>query len=193
MRRAAGRVTPGKPVVALKMGVSEGGRAAALAHTGSMAGAVEAFDAVAGDAGVIRVESGDAAVDLIELLVNAGLPETDNVGVLVYSGGVRGLSLDAADRHGVPLPDFAPETAAKFREILGEDLRVSNPLDAAGFMNQKLESIVEMVTAIQNDPNIGTILFQEDLPPSEGINDANKRTDQTRFGYDEGLSGEFSG
>jgi len=165
----------GKPVVALKMGVSEGGRAAALAHTGSMAGAVEAFDAVAGDAGVIRVESGDAAVDLIELLVNAGIPETDNVGVLVYSGGVRGLSLDAADRHGVPLPEFAPETAAKFREILGEDLRVSNPLDAAGFMNQKLESIVEMVTAIQNDPNIGTILFQEDLPPSEGINDANKR------------------
>ncbi len=165
----------GKPVVALKMGVSEGGRQAALAHTGSMAGAVEAFDAVAGDAGVIRVDSGDAAIDLIELLMNAGLPETNNVGVLVYSGGVRGLSLDAADRHGVPLPDFAPETAAKFREILGESLRVTNPLDAAGFMNQKLESILEMVTAIQNDPNIGTILFQEDLPPSEGINDANKR------------------
>ncbi|MGB0574726.1 MAG: acetate--CoA ligase family protein [Alphaproteobacteria bacterium] len=112
---------------------------------------------------------------MIELLVHAGLPETDDVGVLVYSGGVRGLSLDAADRHGVPLPDFSPETAAKFKEILGDDLRVTNPLDAAGFMNQKLESIVEMVTAIQNDPKIGTILFQEDLPPSEGINDANKR------------------
>lgn len=165
----------GKPVIALKMGVSEGGRAAALAHTGSMAGAVEAFDAVAGDAGVIRVESGDAAVDLIELLVNSGVPETDDVGVLVYSGGVRGLALDAADRHGVTLPDFSPATVAKFKKILGEDLRVTNPLDAAGFMNQNLESIIEMVTAIQDDPNIGTILFQEDLPNSEGINDANKR------------------
>ena len=165
----------GKPVIALKMGVSDGGREAALAHTGSLAGAVEAFDAVAGDAGVIRVESGDAAIDLIELLVNAKLPKTDNVGVLVYSGGVRGLSLDAADRHGVPLPEFSIETAAKFKEILGDDLRVTNPLDAAGFMNQKLESIIEMVTAIQKDPNIGMILFQEDLPPSEGINDANKR------------------
>ncbi len=165
----------GKPVIALKMGVSDGGREAALAHTGSLAGAVEAFDAVAGDAGVIRVESGDAAIDLIELLVNAKLPKTDKVGVLVYSGGVRGLSLDAADRHGVPLPEFSIETSAKFKEILGDDLRVTNPLDAAGFMNQKLESIIEMVTAIQKDPNIGMILFQEDLPPSEGINDANKR------------------
>jgi len=165
----------GKPVVALKMGVSAGGRAAALAHTGSMAGAIEAFDAVAGDAGVIRVESGDAAIDLIELLVNAGLPKKNNIGVLVYSGGVRGLSLDAADRHGVPLPEYSSEATAKFREILGDDLRVTNPLDAPGFMNQELETIIDMVSAIQNDPNVGMILFQEDLPPSEGFNDANKR------------------
>ncbi|NKB19688.1 MAG: hypothetical protein GKS01_04000 [Alphaproteobacteria bacterium] len=85
------------------------------------------------------------------------------------------MSLDAADRHGVPLPDFSPETTAKFKEFLGDDLRVTNPLDATGFMNQKLEAIIEMVEAVQNDPNFGTILFQEDLPPSEGINDANKR------------------
>tara|TARA_Y100001934_G_scaffold41342_1_gene49482 strand:+ start:5332 stop:7611 length:2280 start_codon:yes stop_codon:yes gene_type:complete len=168
----------GKPVVALKMGVSAGGRAAALAHTGSMAGSIEAFDAVAGNAGVIRVESGDAAIDLIELLVHAGVPEKDNVGVLVYSGGVRGLSLDAADRYGVPLPEYSFQATSKFKEILGDDLRVTNPLDAPGFMNQKLETIMDMVTAIQNDSNIGMILFQEDLPPSEGINDANKRRTQ---------------
>ena len=75
----------GKPVVVLKMGVSEGGRRAALSHTGSLAGQVEAFDAVAGPAGVIRVESADRAVDVIEMLLHASEPprrERRRAGVL---------------------------------------------------------------------------------------------------------------
>ena len=99
----------GKPVVVLKMGVSEGGRRAALSHTGSLAGRVEAFDAVAGPAGVIRVESADGAVNVIDMLLHTSEPRGENVGGLVYSGGVRGLAEDAADRHRVPLPEFAPE------------------------------------------------------------------------------------
>ena len=44
-----------KPVIALKLGASEGGRAAAMAHTGALAGSIETFDAVATREGVIRV------------------------------------------------------------------------------------------------------------------------------------------
>ena len=165
----------GKPVIALKMGLSEKGRAAAMAHTGSMVGSIEAFDAVAGESGVIRVESGDAAADLIDFFIHSDLPQGKGVGVLVYSGGVRGLSLDAAHRNNILLPDFGPQTVAKFRKILGEKLRVSNPLDAPGFMNMPLEAVVSLMEAIQEDPAIGTVLFQEDLPPNEGVNDANIR------------------
>src|SRR6185503_14310859 len=39
----------GKSVVAIKLGQSEAGRSAAMAHTGSLAGSIEAFDAVAGE------------------------------------------------------------------------------------------------------------------------------------------------
>src|SRR5579864_1179825 len=49
----------GKAIVALKLGQSEEGRQAALAHTGSLAGSMEAFDAVAADLGVIRAGSLD--------------------------------------------------------------------------------------------------------------------------------------
>lgn len=165
----------GKPVVVLKMGASEGGRAAALAHTGSLAGAIEAFDAVAGDAGVIRVNSADEAVNLMEFLLLAEMPQADGVGVLVNSGGVRGLSVDAAARHDVPIPAFAPETVARIAALMGPDARISNPLDAAQFLNQPTETVLDLIEAICSDPAIGMMLYQEDLPPNEGLNDANWR------------------
>ena len=165
----------GKPVVVLKMGVSEGGRRAALSHTGSLAGRVEAFDAVAGPAGVIRVQSADGAVDVIEMLLHASEPRGERVGGLVYSGGVRGLAEDAADRHRVPLPEFAPETRARIRELLGDAQPISNPLDANGYLNRPLEDVLKVVDAIYNDPGVDMVLFQEDLPPHEGANDANRR------------------
>jgi len=46
-----------KSIVAVKLGQSEGGRSAAMAHTGSLAGSVEAFDAIAGEVGVIRADT----------------------------------------------------------------------------------------------------------------------------------------
>ncbi len=165
----------GKPVVVLKMGVSEGGRRAALSHTGSLAGQVEAFDAVAGPAGVIRVQSADGAVDVIDLLLHASEPRGEGVGALVYSGGVRGLAEDAADRHRVPLPEFAPETRARIRELLGDGQPISNPLDANGYLNRPLDDVLNVVDAVYNDPGVDMVVFQEDLPPHEGANDANRR------------------
>jgi acetyltransferase len=182
----------GKPVIVLKMGASKGGRQAALAHTGSLAGAVEAFDAIAGDAGVIRVQSADEAVNLIELLVCAELPETDGVGVLVYSGGVRGLSLDAAERHNIPLPEFTSRTVAKIKELLGPETRVTNPLDATGFLGMKQEAVLDLIAAIRNDPGIGTLLFQDDLPPNEGLNDANRRRSKRVLDTFEAFETEFA-
>ncbi len=165
----------GKPVVVLKMGVSEGGRRAALSHTGSLAGRVEAFDAVAGPAGVIRVESADGAIDVIELLLHAGAPRGEETGVLVSSGGVRGLVEDAAHRHRVPLPEFAPETRARLRDLLGKNQTISNPLDANGYLNRPLQEVLKVVEAVHADPGVDMIVFQEDLPPHAGTNDANRR------------------
>ncbi|MEE8332968.1 MAG: CoA-binding protein, partial [Alphaproteobacteria bacterium] len=165
----------GKPVVVLKMGASEGGREAALAHTGSLAGSVQAFDAIAGAAGVIRVESADAAINLIDYLAHSPFPQGEGVGALVISGGVRGLSLDAAERYGVALPPFGEATLARLRELVGDGVQLSNPLDAAGFLNQPIDVLKGMIQALEDDPDIGTILLHEDLPPDEGQNDANRR------------------
>src|SRR3984957_12529200 len=51
----------GKEIVAVKLGQSEAGRTAAMAHTGSLAGNLEVFDALAAELGVIRADTLDDA------------------------------------------------------------------------------------------------------------------------------------
>src|SRR5262249_10074392 len=88
MARAAG-----KAVVAVKLDQTEGGREAAMAHTGSLAGAVEAFDALAGELGVVRADTLDDAVEAAELLAHTGAPRGRRLGAITLSGAFRGLIL----------------------------------------------------------------------------------------------------
>ena len=119
------------------------------------------------------------------------MPPLDGVGVLVNSGGIRGLSVDAADRHGVPVRPFAPETVSKMRELMGDGPRISNPLDAAQFLNQPTETVLDLIEIIRNDPAVGMVLFQEDLPPTEGLNDANKRRANRVLSVMKGIEARF--
>ena len=70
-----------------------------MAHTGSLAGSIEAFDAVAGDVGVIRADTLDDAVEITELLVHTGAPPGRRLGAVTLSGAYRGLLLDSAERN----------------------------------------------------------------------------------------------
>src|SRR3977135_2481882 len=65
----------GKPVIALKLGASEGGRAAAMAHTGALAGSIETFDAISTREGVIRVRGLDELIETTECFVHADPPK----------------------------------------------------------------------------------------------------------------------
>ena len=82
----------GKPVIALKLGASEGGRAAAMAHTGALAGSIETFDAISTREGVIRVRGLDELIETTECFVHAEPPKTamglsDWIGLPVSSPG----------------------------------------------------------------------------------------------------------
>ena len=65
----------GKPVIAIKIGGSEESRRAALAHTGSLAGSLQCFDAVAETVGVIRVDTLDEVVETAEYFSHAPIPK----------------------------------------------------------------------------------------------------------------------
>ena len=162
----------GKSVIAIKLGQSEEGRKAALAHTGSLAGTVAAFDAVAADAGVIRADTLDDAVELAELLAHTGAPTGRRLGAVTLSGAYRGLLLDAAERHGLSFPALAPQTVERLEKVMGVGSLISNPIDGGFSVLSSPQAYKACIEAMQDDPNIDMVLLQEAIPREPGSNRA---------------------
>ena len=158
----------GKPVVVMKLGASDAGRAAAAAHTGALAGSMAAFDAVAGDAGALRARNLDDLVELVEFLVHAPLPSGDKIGSITFSGGMRGLLLDAADANALRYEDLGASTRAKLESILSVGSIVGNPLDAGFTALTSAEAYIRCVETLLEDPTIDLLLLQEELPRGPG-------------------------
>ncbi len=158
----------GKTIVAVKLGQSEAGRDAAMAHTGSLAGSVEAFDAVAGEVGVIRADTLDDAVEITELMVHTGAPPGRRLGAVTLSGAYRGMLLDAAERNGLEFPPLAPATTERLEAVLTVGSLVSNPIDGGFGVLSSADNFMASIEALQADPNVDMVLVQEGLPRAPG-------------------------
>jgi acetate---CoA ligase (ADP-forming) len=132
MRAAARALRVGKPIVALKVGRSERGRAAAVAHTGSLAGSDQAHDAVFREFGVVRVDDIDEMVETALLLAGGRRPRGNRLAIATFSGGGCGLLSDEAARLGLEFAPLSPETVQQLRRRLPPYATVSNPLDLTG-------------------------------------------------------------
>jgi acyl-CoA synthetase (NDP forming) len=154
----------GKPVIALKLGASEGGRAAAMAHTGALAGSIETFDAISTREGVIRVRGLDELIETTECFVHTDTPKGNRLAAVSLSGGKRGLLIDAFYSAGLnfaPLPASASEQLAK---MLGPGSIVGNPLDA-GFAAVVDPSVyMKSIKIMIDDPDTDIVIIDSELP-----------------------------
>jgi acetate---CoA ligase (ADP-forming) len=156
----------GKTIVVVKVGASETSRAAALAHTGSLAGSAEAFDAVAGSAGVIRFSSFEDAIEAVEFLARLPLPRGHNIAVMSNSGALRSLITEAAERTDATLTALSNATAASLGTIL-EQAKVSNPLDTIRTIPEK--QYAACLDTLVDAPEVDIVLVAEDLPIDRSV------------------------
>ena len=126
----------GKPIMVVKVGRSEQAQAAAMAHSGSLAGETRVTDAALDAAGVIRCR------DLDELLETAELVEgtrrtgrrvgRGRTGVVTVSTGEASLIADLVPRTGLDLPPIPASGRAGILEALPTMGYIGNPLDPWG-------------------------------------------------------------
>ncbi|WP_407149912.1 acetate--CoA ligase family protein [Bradyrhizobium sp. ORS 86] len=154
----------GKPVIALKLGASEGGRAAAMAHTGALAGSIETFDAISTREGVIRVRGLDELIETTECFVHADPPKGNRLAAVSLSGGKRGLLIDAFYSAGLNFAALSPHASEQLARMLGPGSIVGNPLDA-GFAAVVDPSVyMKSIKIMIDDPDTDIVIIDAELP-----------------------------
>ena len=156
----------GKTIVAVKAGGSEEARKATLAHTGSLAGSTEVFDAFARDVGIVRVDALEDMVEAAAYLSRMPRPKGPRVAIMTNSGAIKSLTTDAAQTYGVAFAQLDPATETRMRETL-PDASLSNPFDCKRTL--RLDEYMACVRALHDDANVDLLLMAEELPRAAGI------------------------
>jgi acyl-CoA synthetase (NDP forming) len=149
-----------KIIVVLRAGRSQQGRAAAVSHTGKLAGAWKVWCDVAAQAGLVTVNNLDELLDVVAAVDRFGHPALDaapGLGVLTISGGLGVLISDAAADVGLAIPTFGEATQSGLRAILPPQMTVANPVDTALFTDEK--GYAQCAESVLRDPAIGTLLL----------------------------------
>lgn len=132
LREVLTKAASRKPVVIYKGGYTDGGKRAASSHTGALAGADAAWEAMIKQAGAIRVHTVDELVDMLVALLRMKPPRGLNVCAIGNGGGASLLATDELERAGFrlpALPDYLREKIKKLVPVAGSMLR--NPFDAS--------------------------------------------------------------
>ena len=126
----------GKPILAVKVGRSSQAQAAAVAHSGSLAGEDRVTDAALDAAGVIRCDDLDELMEASELIAGCGRLGRSvgggRTGVVTVSTGEASLVADLAARTGLDLPPVPDDARAAILRDLPTMGYIGNPLDPWG-------------------------------------------------------------
>lgn len=155
-----------KPIIILKVGRSERGKAATASHTGAIAADDLVFDAVCRKYGIVRCPSLDDLMETSLAFSQGRLPRGPRIAMACYSGGAKGLVLDYASDEGAEMAPFTPETKAKLSAMIDPGLAGENPLDvgpAVGVQASKFADICKVVCA---DPTVDLVTVQGLMPVS---------------------------
>lgn len=144
-----------KPVVVWKGGQTEAGARATMSHTGSLAAPQAVWDGMMKQCGAITTNNLDETMDVMQLLTKATPPKGPRMALLAQTGGQSVSITDAFSKAGMQVPRFSEETYAKLGEffnIVGGSYQ--NPLDMAGTIQGKTETLERILRIIEEDPNV---------------------------------------
>ncbi len=125
----ARRVARHKPIIAVKSGRTRAGSRAATSHTGSLAGADTAADALFLQSGVIRTDTMEEMFDVAMLLAHQPAPAGRRVGIITNAGGPGIMATDACVSHGLKITTLTDATTDALRALLPAEASVGNPVD----------------------------------------------------------------
>jgi acyl-CoA synthetase (NDP forming) len=149
---AAKEVSPKKPIVVIKVGVTEAGSKAAASHTGSIAGSDKVYDAAFKQSGVIRAYDAGEMFDYVKGLLYCPLPKGPNMGIVSNSGGVAVETADRLIENGLKVPTISEKAQEEVKALIPEFGNPKNPIDLTASLN--MNSFLNVPDVILKQPDI---------------------------------------
>jgi acetyltransferase len=146
-----------KPIIVLKPGRYSESAAAALSHTGSMAGGDEIYDAAFRRAGVVRVHEVAELFHAAEVLESHRLPEGADIAIVTNAGGLGVMATDALVEHRGRLAALSDNTMEVLNEALPPYWSHANPIDVLGDAGE--DRFTAAVKACLDDRGVNGILL----------------------------------
>jgi acetyl coenzyme A synthetase (ADP forming)-like protein len=127
--RIARSITLKKPIVVVKSGRTPAGSRAAASHTGALATAEVASEALFTQTGMIRVDTLEELFDVANMLSHQPIPSGRRVAILTNGGGPGILTADACAERGLELPVLSDKTISGLKGFLSSRASFANPVD----------------------------------------------------------------
>jgi acyl-CoA synthetase (NDP forming) len=170
-----------KPIVVLKAGKSALGSNISLSHTGSLAGADQAFTALFEQLAMIRVSSPVEMVETLKLLSVSGAPVGRRLAAFTCSGGDAAMVADYCEQVGLDLKQPSTQAAQQLAQLLPDIATVSNPLDYTTPLWGNREAMPAVFRTLIQDGYDAAVVIQDFPPPHIHADNSCYRNDASSF------------
>jgi acyl-CoA synthetase (NDP forming) len=157
----------GKPIIALKVGLSDVTARSAQAHTGSLVGDDRVFDGICRQFGIVRVNAIEDLLFTADVIARTGVLGTKGLGLVSVSGGACEIAGDRLLTDGVVLPPLPDATAQALAEILPSYGTPHNPLDITGAAVLEPELFNKALKIMGHEPAFSALVCLFEVPGTE--------------------------
>lgn len=149
----------GTALIIYKCGNSQISSQAAMSHTGTLTGSVEAYHAAFEASGAIAVDDLESALEFASLFAKTSPPRHGaSVGIMATSGGAGVICADKAELNDLTLPELSPATQAALEQVVPDFGSVSNPADLTAEVLKESATFAHCIRSFAADPHFSAVV-----------------------------------
>lgn len=156
----ARRISPQKPIIIWKGGVTQRGARAARSHTGALAASEEVWRALVAQTGIIPVGSAEELIDTLAAFYFQKPPQGRRAAIVSGPGGPAVATSDACVLAGLELAELSSQTRQAIAQgIPGVGTSIDNPIDLGMAASRFPEWYRLSIKALGADPAVDAFLI----------------------------------